>query len=68
MEKHTPKDHQNHGADERCGCWTGTGEAIVCPACGAAYLPANVKHFPRWHCYDCEGLVYAQATGMPELP
>lgn len=64
-EKHTPKDHQNHGPEEPCGCWQGVGEAIVCPGCGAAYIPENVHRFPRWHCYDCLGVVYAEAGGRP---
>lgn len=64
MEQHTPKDHQNHEPGEPCGCWLGEGEAIVCRGCGAAYLPFNVKHFPRWHCYDCEALVWMQESGM----
>ena len=69
MEPHTPKDHQNHGADEPCGCWTGQPDpTMTCRTCGATYLTVNVKHFPRWHCYDCEALVWAQADGMPELP
>ena len=66
--KHIPKDHKTHGADEPCGCWTGEGDAIVCPTCGAAYQPEAVKHFPRWHCYDCEGLVHVQAMDRPEFP
>lgn len=70
MEKHIPKDHQHHGADEPCGCWTGEADVhvILCPGCGAAYKAASVHHFPRWHCYDCESLVYAEDAGRPELP
>lgn len=60
MEKHTPNDHKNHGADETCGCWTGEGETVVCPQCGAAYQKASVQQLGRWHCYDCEALVYAE--------
>ncbi len=60
MEKHTPNDHKTHGADEPCGCWTGEGEVILCPKCGAAYQRATVVQIPRWFCYDCEALVNAE--------
>ena len=60
MEPHTPNDHKNHGADEPCGCWTGAGETVVCPKCGAAYQSAAVRQIGRWHCYDCEELVYVE--------
>jgi hypothetical protein len=64
MPLHTPNDHQNHGPNEPCGCWTATAcpedEAIACPKCGAAYQRAAVLQIGRWHCYDCEELVYAE--------
>ena len=67
MEAHTPKDHQNHGTDEECGCWTGDGESIACPSCGAAYKLINVLKFPRWHCYDCEALVYREEVAPKNM-
>jgi hypothetical protein len=62
MERHTPNDHKNHGPQESCGCWTNEpeDETVACPQCGAAYQRAAVLKLGRWHCYDCEALVYAE--------
>ncbi len=64
MPLHTPNDHQHHAANEPCGCWTPEAcpadETIVCPQCEAAYQRVAVLQVGRWHCYDCEELVFAE--------
>lgn len=65
-EPHEPYAHRHHQPPSTCGCWTPgkRGKYLACNICGAAYLLADVCEFPRWRCYDCDGIFTDPALGL----